>query len=243
MRNELAKRFLNVILPPRCISCGSFIEDAGSLCTDCWSGIDFISRPFCSVCSFPFEYDMGDDAMCGQCMVSHPKYDKAKCVFVYNYKSSRLITGFKYGDKIHSTRSFARWMASAGQDFFPQTDVISPVPLHRVKLFTRRYNQSALLANKIGEIGNIMFLPDILLRTKLKPPQASLSRRRRLWNVKGVFALNKKYHEFIKGKNILLIDDVITTGATISECAGILKKAGAEKVFVIALARTIDNGL
>ena len=241
MFQEPAKRFLNILLPARCISCGEFVEDVGSLCSGCWSDINFITKPSCDICSLPFEYDKGEDAICGNCMAERPSYDKAISVFVYNNNSSKLITHFKYGDKIHAARSFAKWMVSSARDLLPETDIITPVPLHRVRLFTRRYNQSALLANHMGEMSGVMVITDILSRTKITPPQASLPRRRRLWNVKGVFAVGKKYKEFIKGKNIILVDDVMTTGATVMECANVLKKAGAEKVFVVTLARTVGE--
>lgn len=234
------KRLLNIIIPPRCLSCGSMTEESGMLCQNCWKNISFISKPFCECCGFPFEYDIGE-ALCAGCIKESKPFDNARSAFRYNEDSRKLITSYKYSDKTYGTESFARMMLRVAGDLVSEADIISSVPLHRLRLLSRKYNQSALLANKIAKISNRTAMHDILFRKKNSKPQASLPRNERMKNVKGVFAINDKYKEFIKGKKIMLVDDVMTTGATVNECARLLKKSGAEKVFVLTLARTVGN--
>lgn len=234
-----SKRILDIILPPHCLLCKNTVEENGSLCSSCWSDMDFISKTSCSICSTPFEFDVGEDSLCASCIKERPIYDRSKTVFIYNDKSRKLITGFKYEDKIHAAKSFAKWLFTTGKDLVEESDLIIPVPLHRIRLFTRRYNQSSLIA---AELAKQVYLPvahDVLIRKKNNKPQASLPRNQRLKNVIGAFAVKEKCKNLIEGKNILLIDDVMTTSATVSECAKVLKKNGAAKVNILTLAKTV----
>lgn len=233
---------LNLILPPRCISCSSVVGEVGALCSSCWSEIDFITSPLCVTCGFPLEPDAGKDSICGHCIAEEPKYDIGRSVFCYDEHSKSLITGFKYSDKLHAVRRFSAWMVrAAGDEITRQAELIVPVPLHWRRLFARRYNQSALLAKAISSQTGIKCEMQALMRKKNTPPQASLTRKERFKNIKGAFALNPGLKGLIKDKTILLIDDVTTTGATLNECAKILKKGGADKVFVLTLARIVEG--
>ena len=241
MIKKISGKVLDMIFPPSCLLCEERAGENGSLCFSCWSKISFISKPSCAICCFPFEYDMGKDALCPTCIANKPEFEKAIPVFIYNKNSSRLITEFKYADRIHATKSFAKWMSAAAIDIIKNSDLIAPVPLHKSKLFARRYNQSALIANEIGKMAKIKVMPDLLLHPNKTRPQASLPKKQRLKNVKGIFSLNSKYADFISGKNILIVDDVITTGATLSECARILKKKKTAVVNAVTLAKTIPG--
>lgn len=236
----ISRRGLNILLPARCIGCGVNVEQAGALCVECWGKIQFISKPSCFKCGTPFPYHMGDNAICGGCMESPPLYDRAVSAFLYDDASRKLITRFKYGDQIHSARTLTEFMFRAGQDFLWQGDVIVPVPLHPIRLLKRRYNQSALLAQILSHQSDVPYNPSALVRSRHIPPQASLQRNKRQKNVKGAFDVPVKQQEYINGKIILLVDDVVTTGATLNECARVLKKAGAAKVFVLTLAKTVE---
>ncbi len=235
-----ATKLLNLILPPRCIKCRNIVEKSGGLCSYCWSKIEFITKSNCSICGFPFEYDMGVDTPCAACIAKKPPYDKAVAVFIYNDKSSDLITYFKYGDKIHAASTFAELMYNKCRDQIDDADIIIPVPLHPKRLLRRRYNQSALISNHINRLSGVDTIPDLMSRKKNNVPQASLSKKERLQNVKGAFSIKKKYINILQNKNIILIDDVMTTGATVSECAKVLKKSGASKVEIITLAKTVE---
>ncbi len=167
-----------------------------------------------------------------------PQFDKARSVFKYNETSGRMITGLKYQDKTPYAKTLAKLMHGKLGELGGQFDVITSVPIHPKKLLKRKYNQSAILANKIGRQLGSKANNLILKKPKDTNPQASLTRDERIKNIKGAYKVNEKFKYQIVGKNILLVDDVLTTGATASECAKVLKNAGAAKVFVITAART-----
>jgi ComF family protein len=232
---------LDIIYPPQCLSCRVLVGAKGNLCPTCWENIQFIADPQCDSCGVPFELDSGRNILCGQCIAKPPSYAKARAVFRYDDASRDLITGFKYSDKIYSSDDFARWMIRVGKEIIESSDLIIPVPLHRIRLFTRRYNQAALLAYSIAKHCGLPVYTNMLLRKKHTAPQASLTFKQRLINVRGAFVVNQKYIDTIADKNIILIDDVMTTGATIETCAKVLVKAGAASVNILTMARTVKG--
>lgn len=232
---------LNAIYPPQCLSCKTIIGENGNLCPDCWEVIHFISGSKCNICGIPFEYEINEAAICGSCMFKKPSYDCARAVFKYDDASRSLITSFKYSDKIAASDYFAKWIARSASDLIDEADLIVAVPLHRIRLFTRRYNQSSLLANSLAKLTKKPIHHNMLRRTKNTKPQAGMMFKQRILNVRGAFKINAKYADLIKGKNIILIDDVMTTGATIEACAKAIKKAGASKVTALTVARTVKG--
>lgn len=157
---------------------------------------------------------------------------------IYNDGCKRLILGFKHGDRLHPAPALAEWMLRSGKDFWQEVDLIVPVPLHRWRLLKRRYNQAAVLANELSRIGSKPVSTTALKRIRSTPPQGKLNRKQRQQNIKGSIRVNPSCASEIKDRVIVLIDDVMTTGATINECSRMLLKAGAKKVFVLTLART-----
>lgn len=226
---------LNLLLPPRCVATGEIVEAQGLISAQSWVEIDFISDPCCAQCGLPFPYDVGAEALCGACLEDPPLFSKARAAVVYNDSSRKLILRFKHGDRLQSVDTFATWMIRAGADIIHTADVIVPVPLHRSRLWRRRYNQSALLAQAIGKRRGIACCVDALARTRPTPPQKGLGRRGRKENVRKAFQIRRP--QDVKDKCVLLIDDVFTSGATLNECARVLKSAGAKDVIVLALAR------
>lgn len=235
----LKSNALNLLLPARCLCCGEAVAEQGSVCSECWGNLRFLGQPACYCCTQPFEYAIGKNALCAACIASPPAYDRAAAVLRYDAASSSLITRFKYADQIHAAKHYAKWMARSGAELIAEADIITPVPLHRRRLFSRRYNQSALLARALAQQVKLPYVPDVLLRIRHTPPQASLNRSHRQKNLRGAFIPNPKQTLSLKDKNILLIDDVTTTGATLNACARVLKKAGASRVYVVALAKTV----
>lgn len=233
--HALAHKALNILLPPRCLGCESLVEQPGDLCAVCWGKIHFITPPFCAICGAPLPYESEEEITCGSCISNPPRYERAVSVFVYDDASSKLITRYKYHDQTHATFSYARWMVRAAGELAAKADCIAPVPLHPWRLFTRRYNQAALLAHAISRICQTPYEPQLLKRIKRTSPQTGLARKDRLKNVKRAFTVASNKN--IKGKSVLLVDDVMTTGATIQECSHVLKRAGAKQVFVATLAR------
>lgn len=183
---------------------------------------------------------MGEGALCGECLHEHPDYSRARAAFKYDEHSKSLVLRLKYHDQLQLAPVYGAWLAKAGKDLAAASDIIVPVPLHYWRFVWRRYNQSALLAQALAKNTGLAMLPDALIRTRRTPPQAGLTRTQRYDNVKGAFAANPRYVGRIKGKTVLLIDDVMTTGATLEQCTKALLKAGARSVNALTLARTVN---
>jgi ComF family protein len=189
----------------------------------------------------PFEFDPGGaDALCGNCIRERPAYDRARAVFRYDDASRGLVLAFKHGDRIDAAPAYARWLARAGGALIEGADLIAPVPLHWTRLFHRRYNQSALLANALARLSGRPAAPDLLRRKRRTPSQGGLGRAERARNVRNAFAVRRGVS--VEGKRVLLVDDVLTTGATVEACAKTLLKSGAAAVDVLTLARVVRDG-
>lgn len=235
--STLARRIVDSLLPPLCLCCGAMVAEPGSLCPACWSKLAFLAPPLCHACGHPFELDAGDGALCGRCMAEPPPWDRARAVLRYDDASKPLILRFKHADRLEGAPAFGRWLARAGGDLRDGCDMLVPVPLHRWRLLARRYNQSALLALALGREWGVTAQVDGLRRLRRTPPQGHFSREERLRNVRGAFALRPGLE--VAGRSVLLVDDVLTTGATLGECAKVLKRAGAVRVDVLTLGRVV----
>lgn len=231
---------LDFILPPLCFSCRAPVETQGGLCPECWSALRFITHPLCQLCGFPFTHDMPDGVLCATCHAYPPSYDRAQAAIGYDAASRSVILSFKHGERTEGLATLAGWLKRAGADLLKDADLILPVPLHPRRLFKRRYNQSALLAHALGEITGKEVDVFSLRRRKNTPSQGGLNARQRRLNMRAAFSVPKHKKSRIKDKAVVLIDDVMTTGATAENCAKALKAAGAEKVFVLTLARVVE---
>lgn len=235
----IGRTALDALLPPRCLSCGASVDAPGALCAACWAGIEFIAPPLCDCCGFPFEIEAGPDALCAACLARRPRYRRARAAFRYGEDSRRLVLMFKHADRLDPAPAFGRWMAQAGAELLADADLIAPVPLHRWRLLWRRYNQSAELARAIGRLRGTRVVPDLLQRRRHTPPQTDMNPRERRLNVAGAFRINPRRRVDVHDKAVLLIDDVLTTGATVEACARVLLRAGAASVDVLTLARVV----
>ncbi len=236
---KAAGMLLDALLPGRCMRCGAVVGDQGALCTGCWQRIGFIGDPLCDRCGEPFDLDRSGAALCVPCMTDPPIYGRARAVFRYDEASRPLVLRFKHGDRTGAGPYFARWMARAGAGLLADADLVVPVPLHRWRLWRRRYNQAALLGMALAKQANRPCLPDALERARATPSQGTLGRGQRARNVQGAFRLRRP--EAVAGRKVLLVDDVLTTGATIGECARTLLRGGAQRVDVLTLARVVLN--
>lgn len=236
---------IDQVLPPRCIVSGEAVDKQGMIAPKVWASLDFIAAPYCDLCGVPFEFDTatGGDH-CAPCLQNPPHFTKARSALKYNDASRSMILGFKHADQTHAVLAFMPWLKSAGAEFFQpfdKADIIMPVPLHFRRLLTRRYNQAAILAQRLGREVDIPVLVGGLKRIRHTPSQGHLKAGERAKNVKKAFSVPEKYREQIEGRTILLIDDVFTTGSTVGECAKVLKKSGAAKVYVLCIARVVKG--
>lgn len=233
---------VDAVLPPGCLSCGVLVAEPGTLCPTCWEKVGFLGQPHCAACGHPFDVDVGEAALCGHCMAAPPPWRRAQAVFRYDAASKPLVLRFKHGDRLEGAPAFARWMARAGAGLVAEADLIVPVPLHPWRLLSRRYNQAAVLAMALGRLTRIATEPDLLLRRRRTPVQGHMNREERARNVRGAFAVRERKQALLVGKSVLLIDDVLTTGATAGECARVLIRAGAAAVDVLTLGRVVFGG-
>lgn len=234
--------FVDLILPPRCIVSGELVDKQGVLSSEAWKQLSFISDPQCNRCGFPFDFDSGEikeGNICLGCLKSPPVFDKARAALVYDDASRDIILGFKHGDQMQSVPSFMPWLLQAGGKLLEKADYILPVPLHRFRLMRRRFNQSAIIAQFLSKEVRVPVVLDGLARNRATQTQGHLNSNERQRNVKNAFCVNEAYLDKIKGKNIVLIDDVYTTGATVNECAKELLKSGVGAVNILTLARVV----
>jgi ComF family protein len=235
---RLIGHLVDAVLPPRCLKCGGLVTSPESLCATCWPDLQFLGAPCCVCCGYPFEIDVAA-ALCAACSASPPLYRRARAALAYDAGCKDLILSFKHADRVELAKPFARWMARAGQELVADSDLIVPVPLHWQRLLSRRYNQAALLAKALGRLSGKAIIPDVLERRRATVKQGHLSRLGRRRNVQGAFGLRRPGRSSVAGKHVLLIDDVITTGATVEGCCRVLLAAGARSVDVLALAQVI----
>jgi ComF family protein len=233
-------RALDLLFPPQCLHCDTLVPTHGTLCLPCWQGIAFIADPFCRCCGHPFDFTMGEEALCANCMREMPPYVHARAVMRYNDASRSLVLKLKYQDQLYLAQIYGTWLAKAGRELIGNCDLIVPVPLYYWRFVSRRYNQSALLGEALARHCALPVIPDALTRLRATQSQSGLTFAQRRDNVKGAFSVNEKHAASLKGKTVLLIDDVMTTGETLSECAHALLAAGAMRVHVLTLARTVN---
>ncbi len=236
------QKIINFIFPPRCIVTGEFVDQQGMVSPQAWGDLHFITDPQCHKCGFPFSFDtgnIGEGNICGACLKNPPIFDKARSALAYDDTSRNIILAFKHADQTQSVLSFLPWLKRAGEGVLKDADYLVPVPLHRWRILRRRFNQSALMAQYLSSETKIPSLLDCLLRVRATKTQGYLQADQRKKNVRNAFEMNPKRAQDIANKHIVLIDDVYTTGATVSECTKVLLKNGAASVSVLTLARVV----
>ncbi|TCT04317.1 ComF family protein [Aquabacter spiritensis] len=243
--SAVARRILDLVLPPTCIGCGTLIREPGGLCGACWRRMSFIERPYCDRLGTPFPFapaQLGDDPpLSAAARDDPPAFDRARAAVLFGDVSRDLVHRLKYGDRLDLAAPMARLMVRAGADLLREADLILPVPLHPFRLWRRRFNQAALLAHSIADSTGVPVRADLLRRIRATPSQVALHRNARHANVAGAFALSPPAPVFVKNRRILLIDDVMTTGATLDACARILRRGGAKGVDALTFARVVES--
>ena len=230
---------LDTALPPLCPACRDLVTDNG-LCPACWGKLAFISTPYCPRLGIPFAYDPGPGILSMQAIANPPAYSRARAAVRYDDVARKLVHAFKYGDRLDLAPLLGRWMTRAGRELFEGADALVPVPLHWRRLWTRRFNQSAALAEAISRESGVAIAHAPLRRAKATAQQVGLSRAERATNVQGAFRIAPSAKPEVAGRRLIVVDDVLTSGATVDACARALLRAGAAQVDVLVFARVVD---
>ncbi|EJF77500.1 ComF family protein [Bartonella birtlesii] len=239
--NKFIERLLAILYPPMCPGCKQRVSACGTICSECWKGLQFITKPYCPVMGTPFVCDMGDGFLSGEALTNSYPFSRVRSAIVHKGVAQTLVTRLKYSDHIELASFMANWMISAGREIIDDCDVIISVPLHFRRFLKRRYNQSAELARYVAEAQKKIFKPGWLVRCRHTRPQVNLSAKERKLNVTNAFEVPYKIKKYLKGRSILLIDDVFTTGATVTAAAATLKRAGARQVDVLTFSRVLKE--
>jgi ComF family protein len=232
---------LDLLLPPLCPTCSARVLDPSSLCPACWRSLDVIERPFCDKTATPFELDPGPGALSPEAHQFPPPWGRARAAALYEGAAPKLVQALKYGDRHEVAPLLARLMRRAGADVLAEADLLVPVPMHRWRLWTRRFNQAALLANHLGRTAERPVAHGALVRRKATPQQVGLTREQRARNMAGAFAVPAKRRALVEGRRVVLVDDVYTSGATLAAATRVLKRAGAAEVDVLVFARVAER--
>jgi ComF family protein len=235
-----ARGVVNLVLPATCVACRKPVGEEGGLCASCWPKMGFIERPYCERLGMPFPHDVGGMVLSPAAIAEPPAYARARAVARFGDVARELVHLLKYGDRLDLARPMGRWMARAGVELLSNADALVPVPLHWARLLQRRFNQSAALARAISAVSHVSVADHVLERTRATPPQIGLARKARARNVQGAFKVPKAARIDVKGRRLVLVDDVLTSGATVDTCARTLLRAGAASVDVLVLARVVN---
>jgi ComF family protein len=240
---HLGHTLLDLVFPPGCLSCRRAVAMHGALCAACWNEVRFIERPFCDRLGTPFSADLGAEGLLSpEAIANPPVYARARAVARFEDGPVRhLIHRLKYGDRIELAGPLGRHMARAGHELLAGADILVPIPLHRHRLIWRRFNQANALAEVISKESSVPADPFLITRTKATPSQVGLTRTQRAENMHGAFTVPEAEKIKIEGRALVLIDDVLTSGATLNAAARVLLRAGAARVDALVFARVVTG--
>ena len=238
---RLAARLLDLIYPPTCLSCAAPVSVQASLCASCFTRLRPITAPYCPVLGLPFEVSPGPEALSAEAIADPPPFNRARSAVIYNEVARAVVSRLKYGDRPELAAFCARLMQAAGRDLWPGQPVLVPVPLHFTRQVQRRYNQSTELARIMGRRLGLDVDPAIVVRRRRTRQQVGLSSSARERNVAGAFEVHRHAADRLKGRGVVLVDDVITTGSTVKAITRALRRAGVAKIDVISFARVVTG--
>jgi ComF family protein len=236
---SIMRRILDLALPPLCAACRQPVDGRG-LCASCWSKLSFITRPYCERLGIPFVYDPGPGILSMEALADPPAYHRARAAVRFDEVSRGLVHALKYGDRLDLAPMMGHWLSQAGRELLAEADALVPVPLHWRRLWARRFNQSAMLAATVSAQTGIPIAAGALKRVKPTAQQVGLSRTERAANIQGAFRVPKDGKAAVSGRRLVLVDDVLTSGATVDGCARALLRAGAANVDVLVFARVAE---
>lgn len=228
---------LRVLYPPQCISCGEIVDEPGALCGPCWQATPFLGQAVCDCCGAPMVGQVAEGDICDQCMTIARPWARGRAALAYRDNGRRLVLALKHADRLDLVRPAARWMARAGAPLLREGMLAVPVPAHRWRLLRRRYNQAALLAQELARVAPVTYVPDALVRSRRTRVQDGMGQEARFQNLSGSISPHPRHGARLDGAGVVLIDDVMTSGATLAAAAEAALAAGAREVCVLVLAR------
>lgn len=234
---RLRTAVVDTIYPPRCLACPEPTESPQGLCAACWRDTTFIAGTACGRCGLPMPGESGPEDICDGCLRHPPAWDNGAAAILYSGAGRRMVLQLKHGDRLDMVPRLASWMASAGREHLARADLIAPVPLHWRRLLRRRFNQSAELARRLARSSGRPIVADLLRRRRMTVPQEGMDRAARAANQADAFTVHRRHASRVTDRSVLLVDDVLTSGATLSSCAETLRAAGAARIDVLVLAR------
>ncbi len=232
---------LSLLYPPTCIACQAATGEPHTLCASCWAEVRFIERPYCERLGTPFAVDLGQPLLSPAAIADPPVFQRARAVAEYDGTASLLVHRLKYNDGLELARALGGMMTRAGAELLADADVIVPVPLHRWRLWRRRFNQAMALARVVSAESGMSCDPFLLARVKRTRRQVGLTKAQRQENLQGAFRVPTEAKAWLQGKRVLLVDDVLTTGATANAASRALLRGGAASVDVLAFARVVKE--
>ena len=237
---RMAQAMFHLVLPPRCLACDDMVANQGGLCSSCWADLPLIDGPICQRTGSPLAFDLGEAITSAEAIADPPLYRKMRVASRYEGTAQKLTLSLKFHDRIDLAKPLAGFMARAGAALLEEADIIIPVPLHRRRFISRRFNQAALLSREISNLTGLPCALQAIKRIRPTQQQTSLQRKERHKNVEGAFKVPAEQAINVHGKRVVLIDDVVTTGATVSACVRALLREQAAHVDVIAFAKVVD---
>lgn len=236
---SLGQKLTDLMYPPQCLACTEPTETASALCATCWSDASFIAGPVCDTCGQPVLNALSrtQKLICDDCMRTPPAWERGRAAMLYDGAGKRMILGLKHGDRQDLVLPLSKWMCRSGIPLLSRAELIVPVPLHWLRLAKRQFNQAATLAKAISRETGVPMCPDALTRARATESQGKMDRTARHENLAGAFCETKARRGRMDGKHVLLIDDVMTSGATLSACAEVCRASGARGVDTLVAAR------
>lgn len=235
----MLRGLFHLVYPPACAHCHAQVATHNALCAGCWGNLRLIEKPYCPVLGLPFAHDPGDGLISPQAIARPPVFDRLRSVALHEGVARHLVHDLKYRDRVDLAPMMAGWMLRAAAAEVDAADAVVAVPLHRMRMFRRMFNQSAELARHLSRMSGKSFLPEVLERRKRTQQQVGLTANQRSLNVRGAFLVPEGREHLVFGKRLVLVDDVYTTGATVSAATTALRKAGAADVTVLTFARAL----
>lgn len=234
-------RALHLVFPPRCIACGEAVGDDFGLCGPCWRETPFLTGLCCDECGAPLPGEGAGDDRCDDCLTLPRPWGRGRAALAYDGTARRLVLALKHGDRLDLVPPMASWLHRAAGPILEPGMLIAPIPLHRLRLLKRRYNQSALLSAKLAARAGLDHCPDLLQRIRATPSQDHRSRTERFANLDGAIRVAQRHADLVQGRHVLLVDDVMTSGATFTAATRACLAAGAANVSVLSLARVAKD--